>query len=339
MHSSVQFTARVQDDVYDTLLSENVVFLQLYDSSCNNAIIECIARGTPLLVNKIPPVREYLEITREGDDYPLYYDTLEEASAKLSDTDLIHKAHRYLMETLPIRQRLTAEKFCHDIVTSDVYHKVLQTHVPPNDIGMRYMYAILTKQECEQVIAMTHGQFEQSRVIIGTSMQPSQDRTSTSYYLPEGGHAVVTRLKERVAELAHLPVTHVEGIQVVRYTPGQLFRAHYDSFSEEYAASIGNQRKYTMFVWLTDCVQGGETEFPLIPARFAPTGGDALWWENCDAHEHTHPQALHQGNPPSNQIKYGLNIWVCFRPWQLNSSVSDASNAGGASSTTLASFG
>lgn len=75
---------------YDQILSENIVFLDLFDSSANNAIVECIARNTPILVNKLPAVVEYL-----GLDYPLYYDDLKEIDDLLSIKN-ITKAHKYL---------------------------------------------------------------------------------------------------------------------------------------------------------------------------------------------------------------------------------------------------
>ena len=78
---------------YDDLLSENIGFLELYDSSANNAVIECIARNTPLLVNKLPAVVEYL-----GEDYPLYFNDLSEAANKLHSDRLILSAHKYLCQ-------------------------------------------------------------------------------------------------------------------------------------------------------------------------------------------------------------------------------------------------
>ena len=100
---------------YDDLLSKNVVFLDLYDSSANNAIIECIARGTPILVNPIPAVVEYL-----GEDYPLYFNTLEEAAEKVLDLDLVKQAHEYLL-TCDTRQKLSSEYFLKSFTESDVY--------------------------------------------------------------------------------------------------------------------------------------------------------------------------------------------------------------------------
>lgn len=100
---------------YDALLSQNLVFLDLYDSSANNAIIECIARATPLLVNRLPAVVEYL-----GEDYPLYFASLEEAAEKTLDFDLILHAHEYLRDT-PIREKLTGEYFLTSFRNSEVY--------------------------------------------------------------------------------------------------------------------------------------------------------------------------------------------------------------------------
>jgi hypothetical protein len=81
----------LNDETYDELLSENIVFLDLYDSSANNTIIECIARATPVLVNPLPSVVEYL-----GKDYPFYFVGLAEAQRKLESPTLVRETHEYL---------------------------------------------------------------------------------------------------------------------------------------------------------------------------------------------------------------------------------------------------
>lgn len=100
---------------YDALLSENVVFLDLYDSSANNALIECIVRGCPVLVNRLDAVVEYL-----GDDYPLYFDTLNEAATLVEDEDRVLAAHRCLLEH-PVRERLTRDHFLRSLIESRIY--------------------------------------------------------------------------------------------------------------------------------------------------------------------------------------------------------------------------
>jgi len=113
---SVEIVDHIDNDVYDRELSCNIVFVQMYDSSCNNAVIECILRHTPILVNPLPAVVEYL-----GHEYPLYFESLEEATFKLSQPELIKQAHEYLRDNTHLSQRLSAQAFVQSIVQSDVY--------------------------------------------------------------------------------------------------------------------------------------------------------------------------------------------------------------------------
>jgi tetratricopeptide (TPR) repeat protein len=106
------------DDEYDDLLSMNIAFVDLYDSSANNAIIECIARGTPLLVNPLPAVKEYL-----GENYPMYFNTLAEAAAKALDIVLILETHQYL-KSCETRHKLSAAYFIDSFRNSEVYRSI-----------------------------------------------------------------------------------------------------------------------------------------------------------------------------------------------------------------------
>ena len=66
---SVQILDKVNNEEYDTLLSENIVFLNLEDCSAVNTVLECIVRNTPVIVNKHPALIEVL-----GEEYPGFYD-------------------------------------------------------------------------------------------------------------------------------------------------------------------------------------------------------------------------------------------------------------------------
>lgn len=103
------------NDEYDDVLSENICFLYLYDSSANNAIIECIARNTPVLVNRHPAVVEYL-----GEAYPFYYDTLDQVSLMVEDFDLIYRTHQYMVNNKEIHYNISYDKFVKDFVNCDV---------------------------------------------------------------------------------------------------------------------------------------------------------------------------------------------------------------------------
>jgi len=87
----VQIHKFLDNELFDDMMCRCVVLIDLYDSSANNAVIECIARNTPILVNKISPIVEYL-----GEKYPLYFECLTEASELLTNTNKIFEAHSYL---------------------------------------------------------------------------------------------------------------------------------------------------------------------------------------------------------------------------------------------------
>lgn len=101
---------------YDEILHRSIGFAYLYDSSCNNAVIECIIRKTPLLINKIPAVVEYL-----GTSYPFYYSSFDEACAKLNNPALIEETIRYIESMqCPCSSYLTGESFMESFLDSTV---------------------------------------------------------------------------------------------------------------------------------------------------------------------------------------------------------------------------
>lgn len=89
---TVSELAHLDPGAYDRLLSENLVFLELIDASANNTIVECIARNTPVVVNRLPGPEFYL-----GPDYPLFYDRIGEVEALLTP-GRIAAAHAYLKQ-------------------------------------------------------------------------------------------------------------------------------------------------------------------------------------------------------------------------------------------------
>lgn len=95
---SVDFIEFLNNEEYDTLLTENIVFINLVDASAVNTLIECILRNTPIIVNKHPAVVELL-----GEKYPLYFENnATDVEINISvhrlfkDPLIIKKAHKYL---------------------------------------------------------------------------------------------------------------------------------------------------------------------------------------------------------------------------------------------------
>lgn len=88
--TNINFVEYQSEREYDRLLSCSLVFLDLYDVAACNAILECIMNNIPILVNRLPGAEEYL-----GPDYPLFYESIEQASRLINERD-IDNAHKYL---------------------------------------------------------------------------------------------------------------------------------------------------------------------------------------------------------------------------------------------------
>lgn len=75
---------------YDALLASAVVLAEYLDASASNVVVECIARATPLVVNRHPAIVEYL-----GPDYPGYFDDPADVAQLCTRANVV-AMHRYL---------------------------------------------------------------------------------------------------------------------------------------------------------------------------------------------------------------------------------------------------
>lgn len=115
--AGIEQISYVTNEEYDSLLASNIVFADFIDSSCNNVVVECIVRNTPILVPPIESVMEYL-----GKDYPLYFNSTEEAEAKLGDEGCLMSGYEYLkgMSKTPF----TYEGCLKSFVRSEIYRSI-----------------------------------------------------------------------------------------------------------------------------------------------------------------------------------------------------------------------
>jgi hypothetical protein len=90
IRGAVKIIPRLRNSAYDDLLSKNIVFMELLFGVANNVVIECIARSTPLVINRHPGPEYYL-----GAKYPLFYDDIAEVPELLSPERIL-AAHAYL---------------------------------------------------------------------------------------------------------------------------------------------------------------------------------------------------------------------------------------------------
>tara|TARA_R100001163_G_C5068494_1_gene208949 strand:+ start:19951 stop:22680 length:2730 start_codon:yes stop_codon:yes gene_type:complete len=113
-HNQVEIIDCLTNKQYDQLLTCNAVFLNLVDASAVNTVIECIVRATPLVINRLPAVEEYL-----GEDYPLFYDNLKEATEILNNLDKLKQGHEYLAQKDVTRFHIN--RFIKDLIKSEIF--------------------------------------------------------------------------------------------------------------------------------------------------------------------------------------------------------------------------
>jgi hypothetical protein len=108
---SVTLIYQVDNQTFDNLLSENIVFLNLVDAAAVNTVLECIVRNTPIIVNKLDAIVDIL-----GENYPLYYSTLEEVES-FTIQDII-SGHLYLSKLN--KYPLTINYFLNRVMNSQI---------------------------------------------------------------------------------------------------------------------------------------------------------------------------------------------------------------------------
>ena len=128
INDSVTIKERVNDEEYDDLLSSSIVFLDLYDAPANTTVIECMGRNTPLIVNRLHGIEEYI-----GKDYPLFYSTLGDAEKMLQNREQLKEATAYLNSN-PLTPQLTNQSFLEAFASSSIYRSLPLPPSQPQDL-------------------------------------------------------------------------------------------------------------------------------------------------------------------------------------------------------------
>ena len=147
----------------------------------------------------------------------------------------------------------------------------------------------------------------------------SRSRTSTNAWCNEERctqDPVVKAIQERMEQLTGIPTSNSESLQLLRYEPGQYYRTHHDYIGYETKRRQG-VRIMTIFLYLNDVKEGGETYFPQLGLSVQPKQGRALVWPSVyDENPHAKdPRTEHRANAVVAGIKYGANAWLHQRQY------------------------
>lgn len=176
---------------------------------------------------------------------------------------------------------------------------------------------LLDEAECEAMIALAEQHLARSTVVDDTDggLMPHEDRRSTGAFFAIAENELVARIEARIAALLNWPVTHGEGLQVLRYGVGDEYKAHFDYFDPDKPGSAvhmarGGQRVGTLVMYLDDVDGGGATHFPKLGLHVRPHRGTAVYFENTDSRGAVLPNSLHAGAPVMRGIKTIATKWL-----------------------------
>jgi prolyl 4-hydroxylase len=209
---------------------------------------------------------------------------------------------------------------CNTIVAPDGQHiEVLLTLAAPRLV---LLGNVCTAEECDELAALSNQRLAPSPVVADRDgvNQVHAHRTSRSAMLQRGETELITRVEARLAFLARWPVENGEPMQVVRYEPGDEYRAHYDWFDAALPGprkhlERGGQRVGTFVIYLSEVGQGGGTAFPNVGLEAMPKIGGAVFFANTDRYGVPDTQTLHAGMPVVRGVKLVANKWLRERAY------------------------
>ena len=202
------------------------------------------------------------------------------------------------------------------IILTIVITIILINYEPKKDkIKLKYIKNFLTNEECVHLIDIAKDKFNRSHVLVNGQNAYENSRTSSTYFYKKSEDEIIKNIEKRISKYTNKNIETIEPLQIVKYEVGQEFKGHYDWFENNYSHKINDQRQYTIFVYLNDVEEGGETYFPKLDIKIKPKKGNAVFWEDCENQNKCHNLSFHQGLPPKKGIKYGLNIWIRFKPY------------------------
>ncbi|KAL6747374.1 hypothetical protein V8C86DRAFT_1333504 [Haematococcus lacustris] len=169
----------------------------------------------------------------------------------------------------------------------------------------------------------------------GESIPESQQvRTSTGCFLNAGADpdGVLAAVEAKIAAVTHLPRSHGEAFNVLRYKLGQHYDSHMDTFDPK-DFNVTSQRIATFLIYLRSPEEGGETVFKRegrdgadkavadwrtcsdgMGIKVKPRQGDAvLFWSATPSLE-LDPRALHGACPVIKGEKWSMARWLHDKP-------------------------
>ena len=185
------------------------------------------------------------------------------------------------------------------------------------NINRIYEYPnLITDEQCQEIISLAKPLIRPSTIIGegGANVPDKVFRTSHNTFISTD-NKVVQDIYDKLSNIIDIDSDHFEQLQVVRYEPGQQYKAHWDACWEEHKCDEfmkqGGQRYATFLLYLNDNFTGGETEFPYRNIKVKPEKGKAALFFNLEKdNKNKLENSYHAGLPPTSGVKWICNVWV-----------------------------
>jgi prolyl 4-hydroxylase len=173
-------------------------------------------------------------------------------------------------------------------------------------------HRLFTAAECDYLMQATGNAFEPSMVYDSNRrLVRDQIRTSdgaTIHWLIED--PVVVALNRRIAAISNSSYEDGEALALLRYSPGQEYRPHFD-----FVNGATNRRLQTALIYLNDDYEGGETRFVRTGLTVKGGAGDVVLFHNEGADGGPNPLSEHAGLPVTRGQKYLATRWIRESRW------------------------
>lgn len=180
------------------------------------------------------------------------------------------------------------------------------------DPAVRKFAGLLTPDECRYLMEATGNRFEPS-MVYDSNRQLVRDEIRTSdgstiHWLIED--PAIVALNRRIAAVSGSKYENGEALALLRYSPGQEYRPHFD-----FVKGADNRRLMTALIYLNDDYEGGETAFVRTDLKVKGRMGDVILFRNDGADGGPNPMSEHAGLPITKGAKYLATRWIREARW------------------------
>lgn len=181
-----------------------------------------------------------------------------------------------------------------------------------DDPDVEHFKGLFTAAECAYLMQATGDAFEPSMVYDSSRrLVRDQIRTSdgaTIHWLIED--PAIVALNRRVAAISQSAYENGEALALLRYSPGQEYRPHFD-----FVSGATNRRLQTALIYLNADYEGGETQFVRTGLSVKGGAGDVILFRNEGADCGPNPLSEHAGLPVTRGMKFLATRWIRESRW------------------------